>query len=176
MKTRIARWVAVIVAASAVGVGVMAASGLGAGTEDPVTAARFSLTIDGFQIATFSELSGITQEVVPTEFLESNGGTLVLKKQLGKAKPPTVTLKRAMNGSLELAAWHQAVRTGNAAAARRSCSLTMYDAEGDPVARYLLTNAWPSKLEISGLKAGSSEALIETVTLTADSIERLNPG
>jgi phage tail-like protein len=50
----------------------------------------------------------------------------------------------------------------------------MYDVTGDPVVRYHLTNAWPSKLEIGALKAGASSALTETVTLVAEFIQRVS--
>ena len=70
-------------------------------------------------------------------------------------------------------AWHQSVVEGQLAAARKSCTLTMYDSDGTPVARYHLEDAWPSKVEISGLKAGASEVLYETVTLTFDDIQRM---
>ena len=59
-------------------------------------------------------------------------------------------------------------------AARKNASLVMYDYEGKPVARYHLTNAWPSKIEIGALKAGASEVLIETVTIVAERIERVS--
>ncbi len=51
----------------------------------------------------------------------------------------------------------------------------MFNSGGRPVARYFLANAWPSKIELSALKAGASEALMETVTLTAESIQRVAP-
>jgi hypothetical protein len=35
--------------------------------------------------------------------------------------------------------------------------------------------AWPSKLEIGALKAGSSEVLWETVTLVCEMIQRVAP-
>ena len=44
----------------------------GLGPEQPhdaLTAARFSITIDGYEIASFSELQGITTEVEPVDFL-----------------------------------------------------------------------------------------------------------
>ncbi len=86
-----------------------------------------------------------------------------------------MTLKRGMNGSLALWAWHETVRTGSMNAARRSCSLTMFNAEGQPVAKYWLEKAWPSSIDLAGLKAGASEVLLETVTLTADYIQRVSP-
>jgi len=80
-----------------------------------------------------------------------------------------------MNGSLELWAWHEAVRVGTMGAARRSCTLTMFNAEGKPVAKYWLEKAWPTKMDLAGLKAGASEALIETVTSTCEYIKRVTP-
>jgi phage tail-like protein len=160
-----------------VGIGVVAAPGFGQGNavDDPITANRFSLTIDGFEIATFGELSGITNEAVPVEFKESGSGGPVITKTFAKVKPPTVTLKRGLTGSLELWAWFEAVRKGDIAAARRSASLTMFNSDGTPVARYFLEKAWPMKLELAGLQAGEGEALTESVTLTAESIQRVSP-
>ena len=74
----------------------------------------------------------------------------------------------------ELAAWHELVILGDIAAARKNVSLTMYDSTGDPVARYHLTNAWPSKLEIGALQAGGSQVVFETVTLSAELIQRVS--
>jgi phage tail-like protein len=67
------------------------------------------------------------------------------------------------------------VLKGDIAAARKSCSLTMHSAEGKPVAKYWLEHAWPAKIEISGLKAGASEVLFETVTLVSEHIQRVAP-
>ena len=119
-----------------------------------ITAARFALTIDGHEIASFSELSGIASQVDPVT--------------------KTVVLKRAMTRNIEMAAWHELVILGDVAAARKSCSLVMYNSAGAPVARYHLTNAWPSRIEISSLKAGASEVLMETVTMTAEFIQRIS--
>ena len=44
-------------------------------------------------------------------------------------------LKRGKNSSMELWAWHEAVLQGNIVAARKSCSLIMYNTDGKPVAR-----------------------------------------
>jgi phage tail-like protein len=142
---------------------------------DVITANRFSITIDGYEIATFQELSGIVAEVEASDYWETNASNPTVSKLAGKLKPPTVTLKRGMNGSLELWAWHESVRKGTMSAARRSCTLTMFNSEGKPVGRYWLEKAWPSKLEVGGLKAGASEALMETVTLTCEYIQRVAP-
>jgi phage tail-like protein len=139
--------------------------------QDALTAARFSITIDGHEIAAFSELQGIVSQVEPVDSTTANDARL--KKLPGKRVPPTVTLTRGMNNSLELWAWHEAVVLGDIAAARKSCSLVMYQTDGRPVARYHLEMAWPSKIEIGALKAGASEVLMETVTIVAEHIQRV---
>jgi len=151
------------------------AGGLGPNQpNDAITAARFSITIDGYEIASFSELQGITTEVEPVELMESTDKEVILKKMPGKVKPATLTLKRGKNASMELWAWHEAVLMGDIVAARKSCSLVMYDTAGKPVARYHLEHAWPAKLEIGALKAGASEVLMETVTIVSERIQRVS--
>jgi len=143
--------------------------------QDALTAARFSITIDGHEIASFSELQGITTAVDVVDFMESSDKEVILKKLPGKRTPPTVQLKRGKNNSMELWQWHEAVLAGTMDLARKSCSLVMYNVDGKPVARYYLENAWPAKLEIGGLKAGASEVLMESVTIVCEHIQRVAP-
>jgi phage tail-like protein len=175
MKNRVLRRWWLLGLAVLVGAGVLATSGLGAPPPDPISAVRYSITIDGFEIGSFSELGGITTEIVPPDYLATPANGVILNKLPGKVKPPTIVLKRGLTSSLELSAWHDAALKGQATA-RKSVSLVAYNAEGSPVARWFLERAWPTKLEISGLKAGASAVLIETVTLTADYVQRVAPG
>lgn len=144
-------------------------------SNDVLTASRFSVVIDGYEIASFSELSGITTEVEPVDYLSSSDKELIIKKLPGRRKPPTVVLKRGKTAGVELWAWHQTVLLGDIMAARKSASLVMYSSDNRPVARYYLSDAWPSKIEIGALKAGSSEVLMETVTLVCENIQRVAP-
>ena len=59
-----------------------------------ITANRLSLTVDGDEIASFAELSGIVTEVEPQDYLEQSNTEVMYRKLPGKLKPPTVTLKR----------------------------------------------------------------------------------
>jgi phage tail-like protein len=141
---------------------------------DALAVARISLTIDGIEIAQFSEIA-ISSEVEPVELVERSGDKFLVRRLPGKRKPPTVTLKRGKNKDMGIFAWHQAAAGGQSAAASKNCTLTMFDAAGNAVARYHLENAWPSKLEIGGLKAGASEVLYETVILMCDDLSRISP-
>ena len=142
---------------------------------DTLAVTRFLISIDGSEIATFSELVGITTEVEPVDYLESADREAVSKKALGRVKPPTIVLRRGQTAGMELWAWHEAVVSGNVAVARKNCSLTMFNVQGKPVARFFLANAWPSKLEISALKAGASSTLLETLTLVCERLQRVSP-
>ena len=164
---------AILVAAA---IGAWTSSSQGAAAPpggEPLTAARFELTIDGHSLAVFSELVGISSSVDIENVRLDTNRKRKLKKLPGKRTPPTVTLKRGMTRNIELAAWHELVILGDVAA-RKNVTLTMYDVTGDPVVRYHLTNAWPSKLEIGAVKAGASSILTETVTLVAEFMQRVS--
>ena len=167
-----------ILAALALSVtGIVAAISVSApgrvGGNDALTAARFSLSIDGYEIASFSELGGISSEVEVVEYREGGDDTII-RVLPGKPFPPTITLKRGMTSSMELWAWHELARSGDAGA-RKTADLTMYSVDGSPVARFHLENAWPAKIEIGALKAGSSEVLMESVTIVCEQIQRVAP-
>jgi phage tail-like protein len=145
-----------------------------AATADPITASRFSITIDGYEIAAFSELKGITTEVKPVEHLESTDKELVLKKLPGKPEPATIELVRGKTADMALWAWHEAVLQGDILAARKSCSLVMYGADGKPVARYHMEAAWPSVVKIGAMKAGQNDVLMETVVIVCEHLQRVS--
>jgi len=177
-RTLVAALVAgAILVAAAIGAWTSSSQGARApGSEhDALTAARFELTVDGHSLAVFSELAGISSSVdIDDVRLDTKRKHKVLRKLPGKRTPPTVTLRRGMTRNIEMAAWHELVILGDVAAARKNVTLTMYNTTGDPVARYHLTNAWPSKLEIGALKAGASSVLTETVTLVAEFMQRVS--
>ena len=128
-----------------------------------ITASRFSITIDGYEIASFSELQGITTKV---DVIETSGATV---------RTMTVTLKRGLTRNIEMAAWHELVILGDVATARKSATLTAYSSAGAPVLRYHLTDAWPSKIEIGSFQNKSGESVMtETVTLTCEFIQRVS--
>jgi phage tail-like protein len=144
-----------------------------AGGGDPFTVFRFSLTIDGVEIAQFPELT-ISSEVEPVTLRVQDDQTF--PKQLpGKRIPPTVRLTRVQTDDLSMSAWHQSVVEGLIADFRKNCTLTMFSTDGKPAAKYFLENAWPAKIEISAIKAGAGNGPIETVTLTCEDIQRVAP-
>ncbi|MFI9274119.1 phage tail protein [Kitasatospora sp. NPDC052896] len=147
---------------------------IASGNPTVMSASTFVIQVDGIQVATFSELSGINTEVESVEYISTGRDGIVHTKQYGKTKPPTVTLKRGLDTQTYMWSWHQAVLQGEPTA-RKTCSLQLFGAaqspkSGQPIITYLLENAWPSKLEIGGMKAGATEVVTETVVLHCDQI------
>ncbi|MEU0002514.1 phage tail protein [Streptomyces microflavus] len=145
------------------------------GTPVALSAAAFKVSFTGSTHfdAYFSELSGITSEVEPVEYIaaDSATGEPIMTKQFGKVKPPTVTLKRGVDGSGTIFGWHEMARN-MVGAARLPGTLEILGhpesagADRPVLATYYLHDAWPSKVEVGNLKAGASEIVLETVTFT----------
>ena len=150
----------------------LAGSGFGQSSTEPVvTANRFVISIDGVPIATFQELTGITSEIEPPDTYQYSDRDTVLSKLPELVKPPTITLKRAMTGSLQLWAWHEAVRLGRPDA-RKHAKLSMFNSEGRVVSSWFLEGAWVSKIDIGTLKAGTTQYVTESVTLVSEYLQR----
>ena len=133
-------------------------------TQDPLTAAKFSLVVDGQEIAAFNELGGVTSSIK-------------LPRVDGKAaqlETLSIVLKRGVSQDLAMSSWHRAATT-QVTGYKKNVSLIFYNTDGTPVAKFWLTNAWPAEYHLSALKAGSSEIVYESVTLTASSFERVPP-
>jgi phage tail-like protein len=144
---------------------------------DAIIASRFSVQIQGVEVATFTELTGIFSEVEPIDYYHntSNSNSPVLSKLPGKYKAPTIGLKRGSDSNMYMWAWHESLVLGQLDQSRRSGCVYMKDTTGKNVAAYEFHNAWVSKMSLSGLKAGASEVLIEECTLTCEAMMRVSP-
>jgi phage tail-like protein len=146
--------------------------------ESILASATFRLsTVEG--TADFAELGGITSEVENTEYMDSGPFGTMFTRHAGRSKPPVIVLKRAMRtgpSTLWIWTWHQAARS-SLPNMHRQAFLTFFgpgeDSAGVGRMTYALANAWPSKVEIAGVKAGSTEVIMQTVTLQCD--ELLDP-
>ncbi len=140
--------------------------------EDALGAYNFQVEIDGVTIAQFKEASGIAMEIKVIEHEEvMPGGKPVLKQIPGPVKNSAVTLKRGKTEDNSWWEWINSVHKGDITDARRNASIVQYDYALGERARYNFINAWPSKVNISGLKAGGSEVVIEEVTLVHEGVE-----
>lgn len=129
-------------------------------------------TVEGS--ASFAELGGINSEIEQTEYMEAGPVGALFSRHAGRAKPPTVVLKRALrtgSSTTWIWTWHQFARR-SLPSMYRDCHLTLFgpgdDAAGPGRVTYMLMNAWPTRVEIGGVKAGGTEMLVQTVTLQCE--------
>lgn len=142
--------------------------------ESPIAASRFGISIDGVQIASFTELQGITTKVDVIEHRESTeAGVRIVKIPGATAPEGEVKFKMSMGSNLEMNSWLEAAQAGMMEQARKSCSLVMYDAENKPVARFYLENAWPSRCMLSPMRAGGTDVLQQEWSIVYETIQRV---
>ena len=142
--------------------------------QDALVAQRFKIEVKGTAIATFQEVSGITSELeVVTLKANDMLGKPITKQMIGAHKPPTITLKRAADSSMDLWNWHKAALDGDLVGARREGSIVQLDFTHAEVARYNFFDAWISKLTATGMKAGDNTPSVEEVTIVCERLERV---
>lgn len=151
-----------------------------------VSAPRFYIDISGYPVASFQEMSSMVSEVDAQEYITCDNqvkpGAVWHTKQFGKTKPPEVTLKRGFDTDKTLWAWHMQVRNNDPTAPKDAWLYVVQTKPGaaDPnetetVMSFHLHNAWPKKIDVTGLKAGDSAVAVQSITLVCDQIDFVPP-
>ena len=133
----------------------------------------FTLKIGGKELAgDFNEATGFDSDSEVFELKRSlpKGRTETIKA-MGNTKWGDIELKRAANTDRSLWNWRKLVLDGKLDEARKDCTVTMLDYEGQPVVTYSIVNAWPKKYTGGGLKADSNEVAVEGITLCHEGFE-----
>jgi phage tail-like protein len=137
-----------------------------------VSAARFWVSCEGWATGLgFSELTGFNSTVESQEYSFSGMIGNVHTKQFGRARPPQITLKRALDatGFAQLFGWHMLARMNNPLA-KLPAIFTIMGASGEVSIVCTLENAWCAKLDIDSAQAGSSNVVMMKATIECDSI------
>jgi phage tail-like protein len=166
--------VLIVVTAAVGGIASPASSGSGAlASANQAGASHFAIVVNGQQLAVFGQLVGLTSGF-ETSQLEVNLGGSAPKLELPvKQNPPAVTLTRGLTASLELSDWHDdAIQNGSRA--WKDADIIMFDQTAQPLARWHLGNAWPSKYAVDTLAAGGQEVAMETVTFVSERLVRVS--
>src|SRR5688572_18760933 len=140
--------------------------------KDPLRNFRFRLEIDGITQANFSEVAiGETA----ADVIDYRDGTEqnFVRKLSGLTKFGNVTLKWGMTDSTELESWHDAIIAGQIQSNRKQVAIIIQDEAGADKARFVVTDAWPSKYTVSGLNGKGNEVFIESIELVNEGIERV---
>ena len=116
----------------------------------------------------FGEVELPSGEIEVIEYREGRDADTV-RKLPGLVTYPNVTLKRGINGYLELYNWWKSARDGDIR--RTGVTIKLLDEQRREVMRWSLSRAWPVKLEAGPLNARSNEVAIETLELAHEGFE-----
>jgi phage tail-like protein len=137
----------------------------------PLEAARFGISVDGVQIASFSELQGITTEVRSVEYDEGREDPVRFLNRFARARPPvSIRLARRRTGDARISAWHRAAKV-NLLTGRKNCVLAVYGSDNKPVARFYLENAWPSQIRPGTKTSAAGSVAMETIVIAHEGFE-----
>jgi phage tail-like protein len=144
--------------------------------EDPLVAFKFGLEIEGKLSGYFTNVGGIGSEteVVTQKVVNSDSGETIIQQIPGRLTWTPVTLKRGVTGAMDIWEWRQMVVEGKIEDARTNCSIIAYSQDNTEIARWNFENAWPSKVVGPDMDSGSTNYMIEDVTIVHEGVERVS--
>jgi phage tail-like protein len=140
---------------------------------DPLIGYQFGIEVGGMVKGYFAEVGGIGSESEVVESKASKDGKEIVQKTPGRLKWNDVTLNRGITDNLDIWVWRQFVVDGDLKAARRNCSILMYDRNGKVVARWDFVMAWPSKVSFRDVKADNNDFAIEEMVIVHEGMKRV---
>ncbi|MDO8673625.1 MAG: phage tail protein [Dehalococcoidia bacterium] len=142
--------------------------------KDPVGAFSFEVEAGGKTLGAFKECGGIGSETAVIEYAFSKGKQTWMHKEPGNHRYTNITLKRGVTKDMDLWDWRGNVLEGKMSDARRSCTITVYDTQHNPMAEWVLEAAWPCKLTGPTFSAKTNEIAVEELEIVHEGMKR-NP-
>ncbi|MCG6877218.1 MAG: phage tail protein [Betaproteobacteria bacterium] len=136
--------------------------------DDPYLAQNFRVEIDGLEVASFAEVSGLEATIEVIEYRNGSEDNTV-RKLPGLAKYSNITLKRGIVGDLSLWQWLRAVCQGEVQ--RRSGSIILLNERREEVLRINFRRGWPCKWVGPSLSARDNEVAIEVLELCHEGLD-----
>ena len=145
-----------------------AASGSPARNDDlRLSALQVAVTFDGMPTAFFRSVSGLSMEIEVVEFREG-GENGAVHKIPGRVKYPNIVLKQGFAGASDLQKWAFRIAAGQFE--HKNATIVISDQRSQVVARYTLTNAWPTKWSAPDFDATSNDVAIETIEIAHEGL------
>jgi phage tail-like protein len=138
-----------------------------------LTTFSFHVELDGIDVGSFKEATGVESETEVIEFKETGKhGKIVIRKHPGAMKWSDITLKKAVDKKKDLWEWRAKVEKGDIDKARKNGSIVLYDSKSKEIARWNFFSGWPSKWKGADLNAGENSVALEEITITHEGLER----
>lgn len=141
--------------------------------KDPLVSAMFSIEFQGQIVGAFRECTGLGSKNELVEYkASSEKGEYIIKKCPGRLSWNNITLKRGITDSMDMWKWRKLVEQGKITEARKNGTITMYNQQKEPIAKWNFINAWPLELNGPTTNAGNNEVAIEELVITHEGYER----
>lgn len=139
--------------------------------DDPYRNFKFRVEIDGVAEAAFSEVAIGETTTEPIDYREGSEPNHV-RKLPGMTKYGNITLKRGVTESQVIWQWHKDILDGKIGDKRKTITIVVIDEAGLDKARFVVSEAWPTKYDPSDLNGKGNEVFIELLELVNEGIER----
>ena len=155
--------------------GDMAGTAARADREDPLTAFKFGLEVEGKLTGYFTKVHGIgsISEVVEHKVSHPDTGETLIQQIPGRLTWTPVTLERGITANMDVWEWRQMVVDGNVDDARTNCSIVAYNQANEEIARWNLENAWPSAVSGPMSDEDAADYMIETIVIVHEGMVRV---
>ncbi len=121
--------------------------------------------------AGFQEVSGLSSDVVVTEYRNGNAKENSVMKLTGLNRVSDVTLKRGLMGSMGLYDWFNDIRNGNTKALRTVTIRLMTEDHADVVMTWKLLRARIIKHTSGPFNAKGTDVAMEEIVLACERLE-----
>ena len=134
----------------------------------PLPGFYFQVTM-GLELWSFQEVSGLNTEVEVLNYRHGKSKQLGAYKMPGRPSTTDAVLKKGMfKGDTFLFEWFKTNMTG---VERKDVTITLLNEYHIPEIIWILSNAFPVKIESSTLNSTDSAVAVESVTLAYDELE-----
>lgn len=134
----------------------------------PLVSSSFEVNWGGIKIG-FTEVSGLDVETDVVEYRHGASPEHSKVKMPGMKKYSNITLKRGtFTGDNEFYEWWNSIKLNTVE--RRDITIKLLNEERVPVLVWKVQNAWPSKIQSTGLKADASEVAIESMEIAHEGL------
>ena len=134
----------------------------------PLVTYSFEVDWGGTKIG-FTEVSGLDFETEVVEYRHGASPEYSKIKMPGQQKYANISMKRGtFKGDNEFYDWWNTVKLNTIE--RRDITIKLLNEDRDPVITWKVRNAWPSKVQSTGLKADGSEVAIETMEVVHEGL------
>jgi len=117
----------------------------------------------------FHEVSGLDTETQVIEYRHGNSKEFSPIKMPGLKKVGNVTLKKGVFAKdNKFWAWYATIKMN--LIQRQTIVIKLLDESGAPTMIWTLTNAWPTKIQSTDLKADGNEVAIESIELAYETL------